>query len=260
MARRKKKGTLRATLIYLSIIAVLSLLAYMNRHIEHFLSEQVATFEVKNIKIHGNRALTRSQILLLCGVRPGEKFVTLKPVDIARKLLQSPFVKSASAVYSLPSTLHINVVERQPIAFVYDRQLLLLDEQGVVLPLPKSPGHVWNLPFIYGFKGSVGAIGKKTVSADVQKAIEVLQYVRFIKSPLWPLIAALDVSDAKTLQLSLTRGGARVRLNYDQYQDELYVLTLYIENYLSLDQLAEIEYIDLRFKDRLIVKNKKKQG
>ncbi len=259
MARRKKHS-LRVTLIYLAVITTLSLLAYMNKTVEKFFENRISTFELKDIKIHGNSALSRQDVLRLCGVKPGEKFLTIKPSDIAQKLLSSPFVKSASAVYSLPSTLHISLEERKPAAFVYNQKLLLVDREGVILPIPETSGHSWNLPLIYGFDGSIGKIGERTSSEQILKAIEVLEYVRFIRSPLLPMIAAIDVSNKKMMNLSLIKGGAKVRFDYRGYQDELYVLSRYIRNYLNWDQLADIDYIDLRFEDRLIIKNKKKQG
>ncbi|EHO41978.1 cell division protein FtsQ/DivIB [Caldithrix abyssi] len=260
MARRKKKHTLRNTLIYLGVILSLSALAYVNRQVESYLTSRISTFQLKNIKIHGNVILTRQQVLNLCGVKEGEKFLTVKPAEIAQKMLRSPFIKTASAVYSLPSTLHISVQERRPIAFVLQKELLLVDNEGVLLPFPKIKGYTWNLPVINGLEAKIGKVGQRTTSQKLLKAIEVLQYVQFMKSPLWSMIAAVDLSDEKVLQISLIRGGAKVRCNYEDYQSELYVLNLYIENYLNWDQLADIEYIDLRFEDRLVLKNKKKQG
>ena len=74
------------------------------------------------------------------------------------------------------------------------------------------------------------------------------------------MIAAVELGPKNILEISLIRGGAKVRCNFQDYQNELYVLNLYVQNYLNWDRLAEIEYIDLRFNDRLILKNKKKQG
>ncbi|RLD13237.1 hypothetical protein DRI50_07565 [candidate division KSB1 bacterium] len=256
MGRRKKHG-FRATLIFLGVIVILSLLAYANQKVEAFLENRVSEFRLRNIRIHGNSALTRQDILNLCGVKPGAEYLKIKPNLVTAKLLRSPFIKSASAVYSLPSTLHITVQERRPIAFVYDGALRLVDEEGVVLPVPKGARHVWNLPVIDGFKGSAGIIGQKTKQDKILKAVEVLQYVRFIKSPLNPLIAAIDVNNPKALYLTLIKGGARVRFDAQNYQEELYVLTQYIQNYLDWNKLADIDYIDLRFSDRLIVKNKR---
>ena len=260
MARRKRKHTVRNTLIYLLVIATLSGLAYVNKQVEAYLTTRLATFEVKNIKIHGNKILNREQVLRLCGVKPGEKFLKVKPVEIARQLLKSPFIKTASAVYSLPSTLHISLQERKPIAFVLKQKLYLIDAEGVLLPFPRISGYTWNLPLINGLHEKIGQPGQLTKSVRLLKAVEILKYIQFMKSPLWSMVAALNMEDDKVLEISLIRGGAKVRCNYEDYQNELYVLNIYVQNYLNWDHLAEIEYIDLRFEDRLILKNKKKQG
>lgn len=260
MAKRKRKHTIRNTLIYLSVILALSALAYVNRQVESFLSEKIATFELKDIKIHGNKILTHQQVLHLCGVKPGEKYLKIKAKKIAQRLMRSPFVKSATAVYSLPATLHITIIERQPIAFVWAKKLILVDEEGRLLPFPKIKDFTWDLPLIYGIHKLGGQIGEKSHSEKLIKAIEVLKYVKFLQSPLWSLIAGIDLKSPEMLEISLIRGGAKVRCNFQNYQDELYVLSMYVQNYLNWDQLADIEYIDLRFNDRLILKNRKKQG
>ncbi len=256
MAKRKTHR-IRSTFIFLGIIVLLSLLAYANRQIETFMENRISEFRLHNIRIHGNSILGRQDILNLCGVKPGAKYLKIKPALIARKLRRSPFIKSASATYSLPSTLHITVQERRPIAFVYDDRLRLIDDEGVLLPIPKNRHRVWDLPLIQGFSGSAGQTGQRTEQAKILKAVEVLQYVRFIKSPVNPIIAAIDVQNPKTMYLTLVKGGARVRFDGQKYQDELYVLSQYIQNYLNWAQLADIEYIDLRFADRLIIKNKR---
>ncbi len=260
MAKRKNKHALRNTIIYLAVILGLSALAYLNRQLESYFAGRISTFELKNIKVHGNAMLSRQQILSLCGVKPGEKYLTVKPTEIARKLLRSPFVKAASVAYSLPSTLHITVVERKPIAFVWQNGLQLIDEEGVRLPFPKISGYTWNLPLIVGLPKTSEKVGHKTKVTKLLKAVEILQYIKFMDSPLWSMIASLDLSNPKMLVISLIRGGAKVRCNYQDYQNELYVLNLYLQNYLDWDRLADIEYIDLRFADRLILKNKRKQG
>ena len=54
----------------------------------------------------------------------------------------------------------------------------------------------------------------------------------------------------------MVKGGAKVRINRTEYEKELYVLQNYIKSYLDWSDLAQIDYIDLRFKDQLIVKKK----
>ncbi|RMD59791.1 FtsQ-type POTRA domain-containing protein [Candidatus Parcubacteria bacterium] len=259
MAKRKKR-TLRNTLIYLGFLILLSILAYANRQIEHFLADRVATFELRNIRIHGLEVLTRGQVLDLCGLKPGEKLLTIKPSQIARRLLKSPFVKSASAVYSLPATLHITVQERRPLAFVPAKELYLIDEQGVLLPLPRMSGTSWNLPVIHLPNLGHLQVGERVSDPRLRQLVDILRYIRLMPSPLWSMVATIEWRDDRQLQLALIRGGARVRCNLDDYQEELYALGLYVQNYLDWEQLADLEYIDLRFQDRLILKNRHTQG
>ncbi len=70
------------------------------------------------------------------------------------------------------------------------------------------------------------------------------------------LISEINMSNKKYLELILVRGGTKIRINRKNYEKELYILQNYVANYLDWNDLAVIDYIDLRFNKQLIVKNK----
>ena len=143
MNRRGRKK-IRAMLLYLAVILVLTLIAWGYRWIEDQLQHSLATFELANIEIRGNDLLSRQDVLVLCGLESAEqKLLTVKPAAVVKKLKASPYIKAAGVVRSLPATLRIRIVERQPVAFVYGRGLNLIDAEGVLMPVPKINKH-WN--------------------------------------------------------------------------------------------------------------------
>lgn len=253
---KKRKKSLKYSLLYIGSIVLLSVLIYGFRFTGSYLKENLSAFELKEIKISGNHILDRKEILHLCGLQ--EKKQGLLRIDenkITHRLRQSPYVKKAAAVYSLPSTLRIRLEERQPIAFIYGKGLNLIDDQGVLIPVPRKAIR-WNLPLITGVKGPLGALGEKTIAKKALQAVEMLDYLHFIHSPVEQIISEINVGD-KNVTLRLIKGGALVRINKKQYQDKLFVLSQYFKHYLNWNRLTVIEYIDLRFKDQLVIKEKK---
>ena len=257
MARRRKNKALRNAVLYLMAIVVLSGVAYGYKWINHYLQEKLTTFKLVDIEITGNDIVSRNEILELCGLNPGEgKLLTVKPSEVVKKICRSPYIKGASAVRSLPSKLRISILERKPIAFIYGRGLNLIDDDGYLIPVPRN-NKQWNLPFISGIDESLGSLGEKTISKNALKGVEILSYMRMVPSGLNEVISEISFSHKQFLSLILTKGGAEVRIDEQNYQENLFVLNQYFEKYLEWTRLPTFEYVDVRFTDQLIIKEKR---
>lgn len=256
MLNRRKKKAIRNGLLYIMIIAVLSIAAYAYQWIDAYLQESLTTFKLVDIEINGNHILSRAEVLSLCGLEEdGGQLLTIKPPEVVKKICNSPYVKAANAVRSLPSKLRITILEREPIAFIYGRGLNLIDEDGVLIPVPRNDMR-WNLPFISGVKETLGALGHRTVSEKVLKGVEIISYMRMIPSSLNEMISEVDLGRSDYIVLRMIHGGAEVRISKDNYQENLFVLNQYFEKYLQWNQLPAFDYVDVRFKDQLVIKNK----
>ncbi len=254
--RKQTRKSIRNGILYVALILLLSALAYGYKWINTYLQEKLTTFELVQIEIKGNHILSRDDVLSLCGVKAGEKLLTVKPNEVVSKILKSPYVKAASAVRSLPATLRITIVERKPLAFIYGRGLNLIDDNGYLLPVPRRPQR-WNLPFITGVKERLGTLGSQTRSEQAMRAVKVLAFINYMGPLLKEVVAEIDVERKDYLQLVLIRGGARIKLDYENYQDNLYVLSEYLSKYFDWDRLPEVNYMDVRFANQLIIKHKK---
>ncbi len=256
MLNRRKKRAMRIGLVYILIILALSVAAYGYQWIDTYLQESLTTFKLVDIEINGNNILSRGEVLNLCGLdEDGSQLLTIKPPEVVKRICNSPYVKAATAVRSLPSKLRITILERKPIAFIYGRGLNLIDEDGVLIPVPRTSSR-WNLPFISGVNEALGALGHRTVSGTALKGVEIISYMQMIPSSLNEMVSEVDMSHHDYVMLKLIRGGAEVRIDKNNYQENLFILNQYFEKYLEWNQLPVFEYVDVRFKNQLIVKSK----
>lgn len=220
------------------------------------MQDRLSDFRLVDIEISGNHILSRSDILLLCGLQPGEgRLLAVKPAQVEEKLRHSHFIKAVSVVRSLPSKLRITILEREPIAFIYGRGLNLIDEEGCLMPVPSKKIR-WNLPHIVGIKESLGNMGEKTSSAQALKGVEIVAHMRMTPSALNEMVSDIDFSHRDYLCLRLIRGGAEVRIDEHNYALNLFILRQYLEKYLQWDDLDNIKYVDVRFTNQLIYKEK----
>jgi cell division septal protein FtsQ len=165
------------------------------------------------------------------------------------------YIKGISITRRPPRILNITVEEYDPVAFIYGKGLNLIDGDGFLIPIPESK-IIWDLPFICGIKQGLGRLGHQTTAADAYLALELVRYLEDENPLLASMVSEISLSNSRTIELHLIKGGTKIRVNRESFYKELFVLKNYIANYLDWGQLAKIDYIDLRFKNQLIVKAK----
>jgi cell division protein FtsQ len=218
--------------------------------------DQMENFKAEIIEINGNKILNLEQIKALCNYNfsdNNKRKIILE--EIAESLMKSEYIKGVSVTKRLPRTLNITVEERKPVAFIYGRGLNLIDDEGYLIQVPKIKIS-WDLPLISGISESLGKLGKKTKSNQALKAVALVSYLQNNDNLMLGLISEINMKHNQYYELIMVKGGAKIKINRIEYEKELYVLQNYIKSYLDWDDLARIDYIDLRFKDQLIVKKK----
>ncbi len=90
---------------------------------------------IGNVQVEGRGRASREAVLGAVAVARGTPLLAIDPAQAKRRLEAVPWIRSASVERRFPDTLHIRLVERQPLAF-WQRQgkLVLIDRDGVVIP------------------------------------------------------------------------------------------------------------------------------
>jgi cell division protein FtsQ len=99
---------------------------------------------VEDIEVEGRAMTGRDAILRALGATRGTPILAVSPSQAKAQLEALPWVRSAAVERRLPDTLHVRLVERQPLAF-WQRQgkLVLIDRDGTVITgdrLDRFPG------------------------------------------------------------------------------------------------------------------------
>lgn len=116
-------------------------------------------FDIKTIKVVGNRILSYNDIKGLTGIDYGMNIFKVNPKKIENNLLTSPYIRESKVKIQYPATVEIFVKERQIIAQVkYQQYYLMIDKEGVVI---KNDNYNSKLPIIEGIKVDKYQIGKK---------------------------------------------------------------------------------------------------
>lgn len=249
--KRPKSG--KTVFIYLLVLVVLSLIAYGYKNFDGYLQDRLSRFELSNINIEGNSIITDDEILKILGLKKGQKLLEISPNEVSAKLKKSSFIRSASAVYSLPATLRIKIEERKPVAFLMGRGLNLVDKEAFLLPVPEKNIR-WNLPIITGIAENIGIRGTQSSSSEARFGVEIARFLNILEMPLRQMVSEIDFSNKNFIEIRLVNSSVAIKVTKSNYQDQLFVAAKYLRDYQDFDRIDKLKYIDVRFDGQIVIK------
>jgi cell division protein FtsQ len=207
--------------------------------------------DVDRIQVRGNTWLSTGEVeALMSGIR-GRNILRVDLDDYRRRILDSPWVATATLWRTLPSTIDVQVVERVPMAVArLDRQLYLVDEAGVIIDEFGPEHREFDLPVVDGLVSAPGP-GQSIVHPDrVRLTSRFLNALR-VRPDLERRISQIDVSNARDVVALLDVDPVFLHLGDQGFVER-------IETYLQFaptlrDQFTEIDYVDLRFDEFVYV-------
>ncbi len=208
---------------------------------------------IDHIVVRGNQRLSSGEVLgVLNGLR-GENIVRTDLTAWRRRLLASPWVRDAALRRSLPSTVEVIVAERAPIGIGRIKsELYLIDDRGVVIDEYGPQYADVDLPIIDGLTaGTVADQSRADLAARVVAALASQPSVA-------RRLSQVDVTDLHNAAVILSGDPAVIYVGEDRFLQRL-------QPYLDLSaalraRVPDIDYVDLRFDDRIYVRPAGKPG
>jgi len=248
---RRRRGWEAAAKPLLISVCVTAALAY-GAYRATTLVAHAHVLQVEKITVHGNERLARGEVLALLNGLRGENLM-LTDLDRWRaRLTASPWVRDAALRRSLPSTIDVAISERQPIGIGRIKaDMYLVDERGVIIDQYGPQYADLDLPIIDGLSAAAADTGLLIDDGRADLAARVIAAVRS-KPAIARRLSQVDVSDLHNATVILSGDHAVIQLGEDQFLARL-------QSYLDLaptlrDRVADIDYVDLRFDDRIYVR------
>ena len=233
------------------IIATVALVTYaVYRACDLVLS--AAALKIQHISVKGNARLSEGDVRTLADGIRGTSILTADLTAFRRRLLESPWVADVALRRVLPSTVEVFVSERTPIGLCrIKNQLYLVDRSGTVIDEFGPQYASFDLPIIDGLVRAP-APGKPAI--DERRADFAARVLDAIapRKDLARRISQIDVRDLHDAVVLIEGDGALLHLGEDRFLERL-------QSYLDVasalrDRVHDIDYVDLRFDDRLFVR------
>ncbi|KWT89812.1 cell division protein FtsQ/DivIB [Candidatus Magnetominusculus xianensis] len=236
--KRPKVINARVIGIVISVLAVMGFVIFMGHY-----TLSAEFFKVDKYGVEGNSHLKDSEIFDLMDVK-GKNILSVNTEIVARRLEASPWIKTSYVRKELPSSILVRVTEKSPAAMLNDgRAMYLIDDSGVKLDAIEKP--MPGIPVI-----NIEEKHKRAYTEAV-RLVNVINKTGELSGK------TIEISGMRPEDISLTLNGLLILMGFGDYEKKL-------ASYFSLkDEIAgrniAIEYIDLRFANRLIVKPVKKE-
>jgi cell division protein FtsQ len=216
------------------------------------------SLQIAHLTVRGHERLSTGEVLALVDGLRGQNILAVNLEDWQQKLQSSPWVESATIRRVLPSTLEIMVHERRPMGigrigtamYLVDRHGVIVDEYG--------PAYAdIDLPIIDGMATSPHQGGSMVDGPRAEFAGRVISALA-VRPEIAERVSQIDVSDPRDAVVILDGDPALLRLGDGDFVARL-------QHYLELaptlrERLAAIDYVDLRFDERLYVRPAKLNG
>jgi cell division protein FtsQ len=248
---RKRSVSIRHAWLAIRLVTVLGVAIYGGwRGTALVLGAPV--LRVSDISMDGNERLSKGEVLALLDGLRGSNILTIDLDELQSRLLASPWVERADVRRILPSRIDVDLRERHPIGIGrLSGALYLVDATGVVID-EYGPNYAdLDLPTIDGLAARPAEAVSAVDEARARLAARLLAAIQR-RPDIAERVSQIDVSDAHDAVVLLEGDTAVLRLGEDDFVDR-------IQQYLDVaptlrEQVAEIDYVDLRFGERVYVR------
>ncbi len=196
---------------------------------------------VNDIEVSGNNRLSKADVIRNLNIDRETSLLTLDLGLVNARLKSNPWIKDVSLRKQMPDTLMVRIKEAEPKALLYLKgSAFLVEEEGKTLEEVRDEGTAF-LPVI---RSESAEKNKK----EIQEALQLID----------ALAKKGILSNRESVEIRLNSygpdmvvDGVMIKVGYGNYMEKL---ARWEELEPEVAKLGPTSYIDLRFRDRVIVK------
>jgi cell division protein FtsQ len=214
-------------------------------------------FQTRDIQVSGNQFLTKKQILECANLTESENIVHLNLRKRHQRLIQNPWISSASIHRKFPNIITIEVAEKKPLANILLQDPLIIDARGYVIK-KQAPSDPNNLPVVTGISYADLSQYDEPLSQKMRLIIRVLtekkQTLGLLKNMNIGHVH-IDTHFGITVWLNNHDGSEiEILLGTENFKNKFNRLTDIFTFFQNQKKKQQIEYIDITHLDRIILR------
>ena len=160
-------------------------------------------FNIKVISVQGNKKLTNNEIVSLSQIQLEENMFKISKSKVITQIKENPYVASVKITRNLPSTVNIQIEEREAFYQVeYAGGYIYIDKQGYMLEISSEN---CNLPILQGLstESSKFEVGNRLNKEDLNKLAIVYKVMETAQAnEIASLITRIDIENSQNIKLA----------------------------------------------------------
>ena len=212
-------------------------------------------FAIAQINFSGGGQVSQETLQSMAEPFLGRNIFELDLQSVTEQFKKNPWVENVSAVRRLPRGIHIQVQERTPYARIQLDKTYLMDHYGVLI-VPDSREYA-ALPLITGVKVKRVELGNEIPVDGIVPGLKAMHFMNHLDAFKDDPIQKFHMSSPRKLVFTTQTRGIDIYLAVDRIQEGFENLKIILD---AMDSnLAGIQYIDLSFKDKVVVKQDREE-
>ncbi|RMF06398.1 MAG: hypothetical protein D6762_09525 [Candidatus Neomarinimicrobiota bacterium] len=170
-------------------------------------------------------------------------------------LERDPYVKGARVSHVFPDVIKLELVERRPLAALNTHPILLIDEEGVILPMT-DPKLLTRVPMLSNMNTApeLYPIGEQTLSVKVLDAVHLLATVQNEFPRLYRELSGIRFNPRDEVEMILTEHPTRIFLGAEDFRRKIISLREFRRALPTGVSLSSFQSLDLRFAKQIVAK------
>jgi cell division septal protein FtsQ len=240
----KYKNIIVSTALVLVAIFIISFILLKANH----------AFVLSNVKVAGNRFLSKADIIELAKLDYSKEIFNIDLKSIKQRLEAQSIIKNASVSWSFPSAIKIKIQEQDIIAVIAGDGTQAVIRDGKILKVDR-PVAIYDLPIITGVSGKRLENKQNSLSPVMIDMIKLVTALRAIDIQLYTDISEFHYDSRTGFIAFLRQRTIPIILGFDNLKDKLLYLAAVYPCLLSNKELTQAKVIDVRFDKQVVVKS-----
>jgi cell division septal protein FtsQ len=212
---------------------------------------KLTLFSLKTIEVSSAKHLTRDEILGLAGIEPGKDLLRLNLKQIGEHILQNPWVETVRINRYFPDGVSIVISEREPVAIVNMGFIYYLDKKGKVFKV-LNQGDKLDFPVVTGFSEEELGNNPKGTQEALEATCLLLKILREKGAFILADVSEIHYDAGYGFTLFTASGALPVKVGSGDFPAKVERFARIYRDLMV--QLPSIQYIDLDYNDKIIVK------
>ena len=206
---------------------------------------------LERIEVTSLKRLNRQEVVSLAGVKEGDAMLGISLQGIGEQIAKNPWVDQVKVRRYFPHTLTLEVAEREPVAVVNMGYLYYLDGKGDLFK-PLTEGDRLDYPVLTGISEEDIAKDPSGSKAAFKATLDLMAQLKSRADFKLDDISEIHFDKGYGFTLFTATGGVPVKLGNGGFSEKLNRLARIYKDLQP--QMLALEYIDLDYGDKIIVK------